>query len=331
MAIEIDLFGSRARADQRRLDLAQTARGQIRAEDEAAAAAELERQQASQRELAQALAGTPGPFASGMFPQPAFDPAAAPATQQRGIEAFLGAGGSAADAATLSGAQTEIQREQLTSERLRQDFTRQQIEASESTVELNQARLLDLDRQFARADAKERRDLEGQYRDDFTSAFQDMGETLLAFEQTDRLIQSGSSLDATIAITKLAKLADPGSTVRVEEGKMVASGLGLANQIATQFNKMAGKGFNEEARIAFRNSMKSLAEPAALTGSRLILNYAELAARHGLDLDAVVASSGVNPDLLATLATGQAQFNTRNDVEFSDLLNETNQGTIVRP
>jgi len=63
------------------------------------------RQEAQQAELAQALAGTPGPFASGAFPQPGLSPQADPATQQRTLQALMAAGGSPAQAVQTSAMQ----------------------------------------------------------------------------------------------------------------------------------------------------------------------------------------------------------------------------------
>jgi hypothetical protein len=63
------------------------------------------RGQAANAQLAQSLVGTPGPFASGIDPKPALDPAASQATEQRFLNNFLDAGGSAADAVELANIQ----------------------------------------------------------------------------------------------------------------------------------------------------------------------------------------------------------------------------------
>lgn len=223
-----------------------------------------------------------------------------------------------------------MQREQLTTEQSRQDLIAQQITQSEQAVALSQARMADLDRGFQQANAQNRLQLENIYRDDFTAAFTDVGETLLAYEQADRLIASGDAVGAQLAITKLAKLADPGSTVRVEEGKMVAEGTGLAERIATEFNKAKGKGFSVEATRQFRQAMRDIAEPTAAGGQAILQNYVGLAAKHGIDLDAIVANSGVSGELLAKLAIGHANFRNRGNIEFSDLASDGGSGVIQR-
>lgn len=79
--------------------------------------ATLERRtQASQQQLAQSLQGTPGPFASGFFPLGGLDPQAQPATQQRLLENFQAAGGSAEQTVNLAQVQDPVaaaQRAQL--------------------------------------------------------------------------------------------------------------------------------------------------------------------------------------------------------------------------
>lgn len=219
---------------------------------------------------------------------------------------------------------------ELQTQQARQNLLAQQTEQARTSVALNQARLGQIDQQLQGASVERRQTLSNQVRDDFSSAMSDTAETLLAYEQTDRLITGGTALEAQIAITKLAKLSDPGSTVRVEEGRMVASGTGLAERIATEYNKMAGDGFSEGARIQFRNAMRDLSEPTALAGQRIIQDYAGLAARWNLNLDDIIAGTGINPELLGKLAVGQEQFNRRNQVEFSDLMAPTNTGVIQR-
>ncbi|GAF76871.1 unnamed protein product, partial [marine sediment metagenome] len=52
--------------------------------------------------LAQDLSGAPGPYASGFFPEQGLDPKASQPVQQRTLENFMNAGGSAESAATLA-------------------------------------------------------------------------------------------------------------------------------------------------------------------------------------------------------------------------------------
>lgn len=310
--------------------------------DEAQRAGALRQQEAlfdlQQQAESQRLGQQSGNLAAGVtaLGQPeAFSPLADPAARTGEIAGLLNQGGQVGQQAAAGVVaplmpQTEAQRLALGTEQARQGLIAQQIEQSRSAVALNQARLGQIDQQLQGASVERRQTLSNQVRDDFSSAMSDTAETLLAYEQTDRLITGGTALEAQIAITKLAKLSDPGSTVRVEEGRMVASGTGLAERIATEYNKMAGDGFSEGARIQFRNAMRDLSEPTALAGQRIIQDYAGLAARWNLNLDDIIAGTGINPELLGKLAVGQEQFNRRNQVEFSDLMAPTNTGVIQR-
>ncbi len=221
-----------------------------------------------------------------------------------------------------------IQKQALVNEQAREGLIQAQTDQALSAVAYNEARLADLDTRLGMSTQQERVQHANTLRDDFTNAFSDIGETLLAYEQTDELIKGGSALEAQLAVTKLAKLADPGSTVRVEEGRLVAQGTGLAEYIVNEWNKAQGDGLSDKSRKQFRAAMQGLAGPAAQAGQRMLQNFAGVAARHNLNLDDIIASSGVNYDTLASLAMGKSTGQNR--VDFGALQNPSNQGMIQR-
>ena len=197
------------------------------------------------------------------------------------------------------------------------------------------AQLRNLDQQFSLVKSgvltpEARQSMIRDARDGFTKAMEPVGEVLVAFQQTDNLLATGESLGAQLAIVKMAKLSDPGSTVRIEEGKMVSDGVGLSQTIANEFNKMAGQGFTETAVIQFRNAMRDLAGPRALSGQNTMLSYLDFAKRNGIDVRDIFVGSGIDTDLLSNLAMGQTAINNRNNVEFSTLNQTPNTGTIQR-
>lgn len=179
----------------------------------------------------------------------------------------------------------------------------------------------------------ERDSLVGGLRDDYYASMQNTSEVITAGLQTANLLAQGDALGAQLATTKLAKAADPGSTVRVEEGKLVAEGTGLAEQIAFEFNRLKGDGYSPEAVAMFTNSIESLIGPRALEGLQIHNQFASLAQRENINLADMTVRLGLDLRVLQAAAARQLQRQAGNGagtLSFGDLAGQGGAGQIQR-
>jgi hypothetical protein len=142
----------------------------------------------------------------------------------------------------------------------------------------------------------------GTLRDDFQQATSDMREGLLARDQAVNLIDQGDAVGATLAITKIAKAADPGSTVRVEEGRLVGESTGLVRSLMDNYNKMSGEGFTPESKVQFMAALDNLSRPLADEYRNIAEAYGATAERGGINVDDIYMGQ-YDPERVGQLGT----------------------------
>jgi|DEB0MinimDraft_10_1074344.scaffolds.fasta_scaffold00377_21 hypothetical protein len=121
--------------------------------------------------------------------------------------------------------------------------------------------------------------------DDWINASGDAREVLISRRQALNSLETDNSLGALAAVIKLAKVLDPGSVVRSEEGRAVTDGMGASLALVNAFNKMKGENMSAESRIAFRDVINAVVEPQALMLQDMAAGYNELAQRWNINPD----------------------------------------------
>lgn len=145
---------------------------------------------------------------------------------------------------------------------------------------------------------------EGNLRDDAVAALAETSDALLAYSQLKNVLASKDPIAAQAAVIKIAKLLDPGSVVRTEEGEAIKGGTGLALALQNSLNIAIGEGMTDEMVNQFTNLTNQLIGPYAQEGIGIYDGIAEQAERFGIDPAYALSQAGVDRELLQRLAGG---------------------------
>jgi hypothetical protein len=230
----------------------------------------------------QALAGGAAGFREGLMGQ-TISPLEGGRAMSR-AEEMAAAGGSAADIASLS--QNPQFNPQVAQER-RDVNTLRQREMATADANLSKAELAYENMKAGKLDPMQRNTIAQGLGDDFVSITDNFREGITARDQALNLINQNDAVGAALAITKVAKAADPGSTVRVEEGKLVGGSTGLEQRLIDSFRAMRGGGFSPESQIMFKNALGNLTVPLAMEYKQVADAYAGIAERQNINTDEI--------------------------------------------
>jgi hypothetical protein len=152
---------------------------------------------------------------------------------------------------------------------------RQNLEIGAARLEQVRAGVVPLDQQL---------NVVNQFRDDWLITSADDREVVLSADQAIAAINNPTSVGAFAAITKLAKVLDPGSVVRTEEARGVQESMGLGDYLKNQWNKLGGEGMNESSKAAFIQLIKSVSAPSAGRLIQVADGYKAAAGRYNLNV-----------------------------------------------
>lgn len=132
----------------------------------------------------------------------------------------------------------------------------------------------------------ERAKVEEQMRDNFRTDFGESEEVLVGYQVLEAaLSQARNNPSATFAaVVKFAKILDPGSVVRTEEGRAVTdSSDGLIQGLVNQLNKARGSGWEESTVKNLRDVAQAITVPYANQATAIVDQYDKTAAGYGID------------------------------------------------
>jgi hypothetical protein len=140
---------------------------------------------------------------------------------------------------------------------------------------------------------KDRFAVEGTLRDDFTNAFMDVDDTITAYQKMDAALNGGSNAAKLAAVMSFARILDPGSVVRTEEGRAVSNAAAgsIGNRFIQMYEDAKGGGFTEEAKGELRTVMDDITRPQMNRGLDLVTNYQGIVDRNpALDIENILAN-----------------------------------------
>jgi hypothetical protein len=135
--------------------------------------------------------------------------------------------------------------------------------------------------------------IEGTLRDDFNNAFDTVEESVNSYQQVVGALAEDSRAGALAAVMKFARVLDPGSVVRQQEGKAVsdAAAGSIGNQLIQAYNLAAGKGFTQAAKADLMGVLEAVTRPTVQRGVELVSNYQGIADRNpALDINNIMAN-----------------------------------------
>lgn len=113
-----------------------------------------------------------------------------------------------------------------------------------------------------------------------------------SLQQIDAALDTQDSLGALAAVIKLAKILDPTSVVREGEVTTVEGGIGIADQLVRNYNRLKGEGFSGGGVKSLRQTALAVAAPVLSRGSQITAEFRGLADASGVPADQVVTGIG---------------------------------------
>lgn len=196
----------------------------------------------------------------------------------------------------------ELQRQQQLADRLYND-TRADQQRSE---------------QFARADLTE---LSNDYQQDLNS----FSQLQQSWDSLRGALEGGTAQDAFAATFQIAKILDPTSVVRQEEGRAIIEAEGLARGLVNTINKLAGEGWTDTTRKQWFETMRRIYAPKAQNAGRRIQFYQQEAERRKVAPESFVGRLGIDRSRLET----QAPFNPTPGQKTPQEVIEENNLTVI--
>lgn len=132
--------------------------------------------------------------------------------------------------------------------------------------------------------------IERALRDDFMNnqTVTDFNDMVGSHAQLMAALDTGSALGAQAAVIKMAKILDPGSVVRTEEGVAVRSSIGIIDQMWNAVKQAQGEGFNAETDAQFRQLGDMLLASQMQGYQRLVDQFIGATLRNGANPDNVI-------------------------------------------
>lgn len=152
--------------------------------------------------------------------------------------------------------------------------------------------------------------------DTFLQQIKDPNEVANAVMQVDGALAGNDSLGALAAVIKFAKIMDPRSVVREGEVATAYGGLGTAEHILAEWNKLQGGGLSENGKKRFREVVRQVAGPVLANGMRIENEIRTSAKVMEVDPEQSIRGAGWPSRFVQGYLKGAADPNATADYEF---------------